>query len=122
MAKTYADKARANIPSTHLMVVVRMQVQRRRIRLVKAAGMEGVGLGELSEKQLVEKANLALALMTEEEENRPTPVKFMGANKERGSGGVTFELNSEVAAGWLREEASMAKFLSKMGSTADFKE
>ena len=47
-------------------------------------------MGELLEKQLVEKANLALALMEDEEDNRLTPVKFMGANKERGTGGVTF--------------------------------
>ena len=46
----------------------------------------------------------------------------MGENKERGSGGVTYELNSEEAAEWLREKMTMADFLMKMGSTVDFKE
>ena len=44
-------------------------------------------MNELMEKQLVEKANLVLGLMAEGEDSRPALVMFVGANKERGSGG-----------------------------------
>lgn len=71
---------------------------------------------------MVEKANLALGLMAEGEDSRPGVVKVVGANKERGHGGVSYELNSEEATNWLKEKATMADFLSNMGSTTDFKE
>ena len=51
-------------------------------------------MSELMEKQLVEKVNMALGLMAEGEESRLALVKFVGANKERGSGGVTYEMNT----------------------------
>lgn len=110
------------VPSTHITAVARAQTQKKRIRLVKATGMEGERMGELLEKQLVEKANLALGLMEGGEERRPTEVKFVGANKERSTGGVIYELNLEEVAGWLREKETMVDFLLKMGSTADFKD
>jgi hypothetical protein len=34
-------------------------MQKRWVQLVKAAGLEGDGMAELTEKQLVEKANVA---------------------------------------------------------------
>ena len=122
MPKTYADSVRNNIPPPHIVAVVRAIAQKRKIRLVKVIGMVGEGMVELSEKQLVEKANMVLVLMAEGEERRPIEVRFVGANKERGSGGVTYELNSEEVAEWLRGRTTMLDFLMKMGSMADFKE
>ena len=60
---------------------------------------------ELTEKQLVEKANLVLGMMVEGEGSRPAGVKFVGVNKERGVGGVSYELNSEEVANWIKEKA-----------------
>ena len=84
--------------------------------------MVGIGLSEMSEKQLVEKANLALGPMEAGEENRPEVIKFVGVSIERGLGGMVFELNSTQSAGWLKEKETMANFLSNMGSTTDFKD
>ena len=120
--KTYTDSVRNNIPTPHTAAVARAITQKRKIRLVKAIGMVGEGMVEISEKQLVEKANMALVLMVEGEERRPIEVRFVGANKERGSGGVTYKLNSEEVAEWLRGRSTMLDFLMKMGSMADFKE
>ena len=53
----------------HAMVVAKAEFQKKRIRLVKASGMGGEGLGDLMEKQWVEKANIALMLMDGQEEN-----------------------------------------------------
>ena len=90
MPKTYMDSVRNNIPTPHVVAVARAITQKRKIRLVKAIGMVGEGMVELLEKQLVEKANMVLVLMVEGEERRPIEVRFVGANKERGSGGVTY--------------------------------
>ena len=122
VTSTYADSVRKRVPAMHATAVARAELQKRKIRLVKASGMEGAGMDVLTEKQLVEKANMALGLMEVAEEGRPSNVKVVGANKDRGAGGVTFELNSGEAAEWLKDKGMMSEFLSKMGSTADFKE
>ena len=84
--------------------------------------MVGDGTNDLTEKQLVGKANLALGMMMEGEDSRPEGAKFVGANKERGLGRVSYELNTEEVAMWLKVKATMLNFLSNMGSTMDFKE
>ena len=65
--------------------------------------------------KLVKKANLALVLMGEGEENRPVEVKFVGANKERGIAVVTYELNSEDTAGWIKKKQSCQTFYQTWG-------
>ena len=122
VAGSYADRVKKGILAAHNMAVTKVEVQKKKIRLIKATGMIGEGLSEMTEKLLVEKANIALVLMVEGEENRPTMVKFVGANKERGMGGVTYELNLLEAPEWLKKKTNMANFLLNMGSTADFKE
>jgi hypothetical protein len=56
-------------------------------------------VGDLSEKQWVEKANMALNLMEEQEGDKPVAVYFVGVSKEREDRGVIFEMNSGAAAG-----------------------
>ena len=119
---SYADKVKKSILSVHATAVARAKTQKRRIRLTKAMGMVGEGLSDLSEKQLVEKANLALGLMEAGEENRLEAAQFVGASKERSAGGVTYELNSSQAVDWLKGKDTMANFLSNMGLTTDYKE
>jgi hypothetical protein len=119
---TYADSVRRHVPSLHATVVARAELQKRKIRLIKASGMVEAGMDLLTEKQLVEKANMALGLMEVVDEGKPYEMKVVGAAKERGAGGVTFELNSVEAVVWLKNKDMMSEFLSKMGSTADFKE
>ena len=119
---TYTDSVRRRVPTAHAAAVARAELQKRKFRLIKASGMVGAGMDALTEKQLVEKANMALALMEEVGEGKPNDVKVVGANKDRGEGGVTFEMNSGEAVGWLKGKDVMGEFLVKMGSTADFKE
>ena len=120
--ETYADKVKRKVPPTHATAVARADTQKRRIRPIKAMGMVGDGTNDLTEKQLVEKANLAMGMMMEGEDSRPEGSKFIGANKERGLGGVSYELNTEEVAAWLKVKATMLDFLSNMGSTTDFRE
>ena len=120
-SESYANSMKRRVPAMHAMVVAKAEFQKKRIRLVKASGMGGEGLGDLTEKQWVEKANIALMLMDGQEENRPEGVNFVGVSKEKDDRGVIFEMNNGVAAGWLKDKKVMAAFLEKMGSTVDFK-
>ena len=89
MMKTYADRVKKKVPAEHALAVAKATNQQKKIRLIKALGMAGEGLNALSEKQLVEKANLALALMEAGTEDKPEEVKVIGANKERiGRGNI----------------------------------
>jgi hypothetical protein len=102
---TYADRVRRNTappPPMHAVVIARGEMQKRRVRLVKAAGLEGDGMAELTEKQLVEKANVALDLMGLQAEDRLEGTRFVGVSKLNGAGGVMYEMDSEEAAEWLK--------------------
>ena len=114
-------KKKVPVPAVHAMAVARAELQKKRIRLIKATGMGGDGLGDLTEKQWVEKANMALTLLEGQEEDRPTGVNFVGVSKEKENMGVIFELNTKEAAGWLKDKKVMTAFLAKMGSMVDFK-
>ena len=70
----------------------------------------------------MEKANLALGMMSVGEECRPMMVKFVGASKERGLGGVRYKMTTVEAATWLKEKPIMTAFLAKMGSMTNYKE
>jgi hypothetical protein len=120
--RTYADMVKKAVPPIHADTITRGEMQKRRVRLVKAAGLETDGMADLTEKQLVEKANVALELMEVQAESRPDGTRFVGATKLRGiAGGALYELNSEEAATWLKEDEVMKAFTAKMGSTADYK-
>lgn len=88
--------------------------------MIKAVEMNRVGVEEMSEKQLVEKANMAMLLMNDQEE-KPVSANFIGANKERGTGGVVYEMNSNEAVEWITKTKMMKTFLAKMGFMVDYK-
>lgn len=115
--KSYADMARKAVPPMHAGMVAKGETQKRRVRLVKATGLETDGMAGLSERQLVEKANLALDMMEEQTEEKPNETRFVGATKLRGAaGGAIYEMNSEEAAEWLKGRRVMKAFIAKMGS------
>ena len=89
--------------------------------MVKAVGLEGDGIAELTEKQLVKKANVALDLMGLQAEDKPEGTRFVGVSKLNGAGGVMYEMDSEEVAEWLKGGDVMKAFIAKMGSTADYR-
>jgi len=78
-------------------------------------------MAELTEKQLVEKANMALDLMGLQAEDKPEGTRFVGVNKLNGAGGVMYEMNLEEVAEWLKGGDVMKVFIGKMRSTVDYK-
>jgi hypothetical protein len=79
-------------------------------------------LENLSEKELVVKANWALteAIKALGEQAAPERVVFVGAQRVR-SGAIVFHLNTAAAAEWIRTPRRMSAFLAKMGGTSIFK-
>ena len=123
---SYANSLKKKIPAVHALAVARAELQKRKIRLIKVMGLKGDGLGDLlTEKQWVEKANMALSMMDRQDEGedgvKPEIVNFVGVSKERENMGVIFELNSSKAAGWLKDKRVMVAFLAKMCSTSVWK-
>ena len=59
----------------------------------KAAGFEGDGKVEPTEKQLVEKANVALDLMGLQAEDKPSGTRFVGVSMRNGAGVVMYEMD-----------------------------
>jgi hypothetical protein len=87
---TYADQVKKAMPPVHAAVIVRGEMQKQRVRLVKAAGLEGDRMAELTEKQLVEKVNITLDLMGLQAEDKPEGTRFVGVSKLNGAGGVMY--------------------------------
>ena len=74
----------------------------------------------MSEKELIAKANMALAMLAAEVEGVPEDGEFVGASKLQ-HGGILFRMNSEEGAEWVRKEGRDG-FLAKMGGTSVVKE
>ncbi|KAF8806929.1 hypothetical protein BYT27DRAFT_7100428, partial [Phlegmacium glaucopus] len=121
--ETYAERTRRFIPTPHAQVVAKAELQKRRVQMTRAAGMEGDRTNELSKKQLVEKANMAIELMDIPASTKPEEARFVGANKMNGqaSGDIIYEMNLSVAAEWIKEKEVMTLFIGEMGSTVDFR-
>jgi hypothetical protein len=115
----YASVVKASVPPMHATAIAWGEIQKQKVRLVQAAGIEVDGLAELTEKELVVKANVALDLMGLQAEDKPERTRFVGASKVKG--GAMYEMNSEEAAVWLKQGNVMKAFVAKMGSTASYK-
>jgi len=86
----------------HQATMMKGALQMRQILL---DGIEGVRTATegLSERELVEKANLALDGMGIMVLGKPAGTKFIAAKNLR-NGGVVFEMDSEAAANWLKKK------------------
>lgn len=117
---TYANAAQQQTSQRHAASIARGDLLSRQILIDKAPGVTTNGFADLTEKQLVEKATLALDLMGIEASDAPGEVKFLCAQILRG-GGVVYQLSSPAAADWLRKEDVMKAFLEKLGGTSIYR-
>jgi hypothetical protein len=118
---TYANVAQQHwTPQRHAASVARLDLLSRQILIDKAPGVTTNGLADLTEKQLVEKATIALDLMGLSASDAPVQVTFLCAQILRG-GAVLYQLSSPAAAEWLRKGDVMKAFLEKLGGTSVYK-
>ncbi len=75
---------------------------------------------QLSNEDLVKKANVALQLMGLAGSDRPTGMSFRAAKQQR-NGGILYELNSAVSATWLMSTDVKPVFLEKFDPGASAK-
>ena len=123
---TYADTLKNGVPGVpahyynteHHEVVLR---SRRKAKQVLLDGKEGgeVELEGLSEKVLVEKANMALELM--EGSDAAEGRAFKSVTKLR-NGRILYEMDSEGSANWIRKHTNRTEFLKKFGTVAEIRE
>jgi len=100
---TYADALNSRLPTTHLSTLSRTGVREKQVLVDKDLAAETSQLQDLSEQELVAKANEALESMAAQLTNGLEGPRAVGTRKLR-NGGVVYELNSTEAAQWVRSE------------------
>ena len=104
-ANSYAAIAQGNLPTTHHFNIARQRAQRRRI-LMDSNSDAHYNIKDLSEAQIVAKANLALEQMADS--TQPAG-KFTGARILR-NGGVIIEANEETLIEWVQDADTRTSF------------
>ena len=87
----------------------------------KAPNADHNGLKELTEKELVEKARIALEQLEQTDQLPDIVVQFVGAKKLR-NGGVIYEMNTAEAAHWLKSEDNITNFLQVFSAISIIKQ
>jgi hypothetical protein len=111
---TYARMASQAIPPHHAEEVTRGAMMERRMIV---GGKDEKELAKLTEKELVAKANMALALMSSQDCGAPEGTIFLGAEVLR-SQAIAYHLNSIEAAGWIQQPETRKRFMNHFGSTS----
>jgi len=115
-----AEPSTVRMEREHQATMAKGTLQRRQILLDGIEGVKMVADG-LTERELVEKANLALEGMGIMASDKPTGTKFVAAKKLRNRG-VIFEMDSEMAANWLKKKDVQGTFAGSFGGSAQIKD
>ncbi|KAF8503954.1 hypothetical protein JB92DRAFT_3123191 [Gautieria morchelliformis] len=116
---TYAAALKGNVPLSHLNNLARARARARECQILidRDPRVEHNALTELTEQELVAKANEALEQL--EGDTQGTEVTFIGA-KILANGGIVYELGNPTAASWVQQ--NKARFAEKLGGTSVVKE
>jgi hypothetical protein len=117
--KTYAAKVRSNTSPSYeqAALVAKDNLLDRQVVVRKAWDVDTDQLASLTERELVEKASVALELMGAAASDRPAGMKFIGARKTQ-SGAVIYTLDATASANYLRQEAVMRAFMDHFGGSS----
>ena len=116
---TYMAVLNSRLPAAHQSNLARVRGRDWLVLIDKDPAAKTNNLGGLNERELVVKANEALARMKEASGGGPEGARMIGARKLR-NGGVVYELSDLEAAKWLRWER--ATFVVNFGGTFMLKE
>ena len=114
---TYASALRNSIPHTHLSAVARTNMRACQILIDKNNNMDVDPFQQLSELELVTKANLAVTFMGTNEKD--SDELFIGVRK-LANGGILFDMESLDSAKWIQDNKNA--FIEKFSSAAVVKE
>jgi hypothetical protein len=112
--RSYAAATKEGIPTPLVRVLARSEAQACQILIERRSLNFTNMLINLTEIQLVTKANLAVEAMTKEDTDIPQNIKFLSA-RCLPQGGVLYELDSTESAAWFRTPSNHSKFLDGFG-------
>jgi hypothetical protein len=109
--------ANSTIPPQHAAVVTQGNAKSQQIYVQTNPGMDNNGLKDLTKKELVAKAQIALNLMGLGASDTLEGTTFIGAKKLR-TGAIQYQLSSESSMEWIQDKAVMASFMEHFGGTS----
>ena len=115
---TYAAVAQAATNSEHMDVIARGLNTDKQLLIFADKTLPNADSTDLTEKDLVTKANMALELMNNTPTIKPKIVSFI-TTKKLQNGNILFQLNSTQATVWLRNPNVQKEFLLTYSSNAN---
>lgn len=114
---SYAAATRQHLPVSHVANIARNNEKRRQFTIHPTDQEGDMGLGALTEMEIIEKLKLAFETMTVEKEVAPQDIRFSSVRRMK-KGGVSFDVNSDGAATWLRNPDTQRDFTRHFSATA----
>ena len=114
---TYATALKGQVPMTHQTTITRARTRNCQLLIDDEDPAISNPLKNLTEQELVAKANEALDLS--KDQNTPTDGKFLGA-KKLNNGGIVFDLNTAQITSWVKNNKKT--FTDKFGAMAVIKD
>lgn len=118
---SYAAVAQRAVPLQHAVVMARQGTRDRQVLIDFTSPKDKDASKDMSETELVAKANMAMGLLRAEGNEIPAEFTFISVRKLR-HGGCLYEMSSMEAAQWLKRDANMHTFQNKFGLNAVLKE
>lgn len=115
--KSYANAAKQHVPPAHEAIIARGEQTAKQILIQRDPKSADESLSNLTEKELVAKANTTLELMDTDSLEMPPGVAFIGAKKMR-NGNILYQLNTHDAGHWIQTEDVQKSFMENYGGTA----
>ncbi|KAG0691533.1 hypothetical protein DFH29DRAFT_1010836 [Suillus ampliporus] len=119
--KSYAKTLQARLPKPDSSIMACSEAQARQILVDCKSMSETSGLKDLTEAELVRKANTALEGMKAKGKDVPQDASFTSARKLR-HGGVIFEVDSIDIKAWLSCQSTSQAFSENFGSDTMIKD
>ena len=104
----------AQAPARHVDAVARIALIRRQVVLEKTGGEGADPFKDLTEKEVLAKAHLAVELLAKEGMAEADGIGFLHARKT-ARGGAILVTRTDGDAEWLRGESVIGRFAEKMG-------
>jgi hypothetical protein len=114
-AATFAQIV-AQTPAKHVDAVARVAMINRQVVIEGPGEGGGMSLTELSEKEILTKAQLAVEMLANEGMKEAEGIQFIHVRKT-ARGGAILATRTEEAASWLKQEDVIGQFAEKMGGT-----
>lgn len=116
---SYAAAASKQLPLSHPTNLARARIQERQIVIDKDPSAPSDNLEDLTERELVAKANETIEMMRGQLGEEGNDASMIGAKRLK-NGGILYELNSSGAAQWIRQEREC--FEKHFGGTSIIKD